>query len=138
MSETFNNYGFNSTMSMGNYVVLIPKAGQSCSADSNAGSSFSISGTRPANTTVQLHSIYISKVYSGISENPEADSSLISLSVKRDSVKYYIMNNVMVLPNNSLFIEKTITLLPNDELLLEYNSSTSSVINTICSTVEIV
>lgn len=135
MSEKFNNYLVKTTLTSGNNseTILIPTAG------SPLPNSYG-SGTRPSNSVSQIHSIYITKEKNGVSTNPEAESTIVSLAIKTGTTSqaYKIADHVQVLPNSSFYIEKTITLLPHQTLvLINGNNTSNSVVNVVCSTVDI-
>lgn len=136
MSERFTNYITRRSYNKGNTQIIIPKDGTSVG---NNGV-----GSRGSNSTCQLHSIYITKeVSANYTSDPLSQASIISLSIVDTSAnkEFFIANNVMVLPHSSFYIEKTITLLPQQQLKLTYanmSPNTDGVyLNTICSSVDI-
>lgn len=130
MAEQFNNYCTKGSINKGTKRVIVPTAGTSLSNGI---------GTRTANSTLQIHSIYIVKEQGGVSPTPESDSAKVSLILKDGNNEYKMGDNILILPNSAFYIEKTITLLPTQSLLIEYTSvnSSSSNIHTICSSVDI-
>lgn len=133
MAEIFNNYLTKKTYSNGNSQVIVPIAGAALSDNNTIGS-------RTANSVCQLHSIYITKEVSGDqSSNPLPNAAHITLSVrdKTTNEMYDIANNVFVLPHSSFYIEKTITLKAQQELVLTFLSSTQYTLHTVCSGVDI-
>lgn len=92
---------------------------------------------RQANAICQIHSIYITQEYTGVSINPEGDAAIVSLFIDNNGSEYMIANNVLVLPNSSFYIEKTITLTESQQLKLKNNGSEKT-LHVVCSSVDIV
>jgi len=139
MAEKFNNYLTSRSYALNNTQILVPKAGQNLSGNG--------SGSRPENAISQIHSIYVTKhVSADYSNDPLTQKSIISLSVVDTSVspnkEYFIANSVIVLPHSSFYIEKAITLLPQQQLKLTYSNISGNpsgvTLSTICSSVDIV
>lgn len=137
MAEKFNNYLTSRSYNLSNTQILVPKAGQNLSGNGT--------GSRAENAISQIHSIYVTKhVSADYSNDPLAQKSIISLSVVDTSAnkEYFIANNVMVLPHSSFYIEKAITLLPQQQLKLTYSNITGNpagvTLSTVCSSVDIV
>ena len=132
MAEKFNNYSKkHNSISKGNTSDIIPYAGNTLSGGS---------GTRPSGSICQIHSLYVIKEHQTISTNPENESAKISLIISEpNKTDVKLACNILILPNSAFYIEKTITLLPTQKLMLEYtsaNSSASSTLYTVCSTVD--
>ena len=73
------------------------------------------------------------------STNPENDGVNLSISIY-DTVnnkEYFIARYIKVLPNSSFYIEKTITLRPQDCIRLTYHGSSSVGIDSVCSGVDL-
>lgn len=125
MAEKFTNYLYNNNnrpVGSGAEVTIIDKHNTQY---------------RQANSICQIHSIYITQEYSGVSTNPEADAARVSLFIDSNGSKYMIANNVLVLPNSSFYIEKTITLTESQQLKLK-NNGAEKTLHVVCSSVDIV
>lgn len=132
MSEKFSSFlsSFNVSSSSAN--VIVPTA----TATTQSG----VVGTRVSGSTTQLHSIYLTMEQATKSTDPIADGVFLSISVYDNATgkDYFIAHNVEVLPHSSFYIEKTITLQPNQSLrVLGTSLSTSKKIHTICSGIDI-
>lgn len=134
MAEIFNNYLTSKTYAKGDAIVIVPKAGSNIASGNGVGS-------RKSYTKSQLHSIYISQETNGnYTSNPLNEKVFITLYVKDGNNEYYIANNVLVLPHSSFYIEKTITLLAQQELYLRYtttNTKANCKLFTVCSSIDI-
>ena len=136
MAESFNNYLTYAKYNAGAWKTIVPQAGGDI--DNSIGV-----GSRLPNTTLQLHSIYITRETDGNhTSDPLSYASFVTLSIydSGSEKSYSIANNVMVLPHSSCYIEKAITLTPQQELRLTYTSTNTGVspnLHTICSSVEI-
>lgn len=143
MAEKFNNYLVSIPFSSTNKtVVIVPQQGGSLPA---SGTVTSATGSRTSGATSQIHSIYLTKSdVSTIVSNPENNGSVVSISVydTTNSKEYFIAKAVMVLPNSSFYVEKTITLRPQDCIRLTYHGNkagqfNNSSIDAICSGVDL-
>lgn len=139
MAEVFNNYLTRKTYSsdVGSITIIPAYSG---SIDSSIGT-----GSRTKDSKAQVHSIYLTQeVESNETANPLTGAVFVSLSIYDNAAQteVYIANNVMILPHSSFYIEKTITLLSQQELRLTYGNATlnpnTKTISTVCSTIEIV
>ena len=120
MAEYFSNYCSKFTCpvpsSLSDVVenVIVPKAGQGLPSTGT--------GSRLPGTIAQLHSIYITQEVSNRYSDPTTRIAYINLKVKDGSSSYYVAHNVMVLPHSAFYIEKTITLLAQQQLILEFTT----------------
>ena len=118
MAEKFNSYVTSIPFSNNlKGMVIVPQQGVSINSEYGYGS-------RPSGSTSQVHSIYLT--YSSpdsIMENPESMAPIVSISILDNSNgrEYYIAKAVMILPNSSFYIEKSITLTTNESLKLTYH-----------------
>ena len=142
MAESFSNFLTSKEFTEANQTIdIVPEAANSISDGI---------GSRVANSVSQIHSIYITKrEYNATQYIPtEKDGAYINIYIydntKND--KYYLAHNVCVLPCSSFYIEKTITLLTNQSLKIEYSEWNKddkgeiikSKIDCICSGIDIV
>ena len=128
MAEKFTNYLFKESMNKGTTLTVIDSAG--------------IQSGRESSSVCQIHSLYITQDFDLVSSNPEEEAATISLFIVSESSQkeYMVANNVLILPNSSFYIEKTITLKPSDKLRIRYTglkSSSSKTISVVCSAVDI-
>jgi len=137
MAESFNNYLTGAKYNVDQTRVIVPRAGSSIDSEVGVGS-------RLTDAVTQLHSIYVAKEISGNhTDDPITYASFITISIYDYNTQktYAVAQNVMVLPHSSFYIEKAITLTPQQELRLTYttaNSSSSGTnIYTVCSSVDI-
>lgn len=146
MAEYFNNYLTKRSFNKNQYQIIVPVAGTDLSVNGTADNNNYVSGTRPSNATSQIHSIYITKHVTSnyTNDDPLSQAAVVSLSIVdtgNDNREFYIANNVMVLPHSSFYVEKAITLLPQQYLKLTYSNispNTNGVsISTVCSSVDI-
>lgn len=137
MAESFNNYLTGAKYSLDQARTIVPRAGSSIDSDIGVGS-------RLTDAVTQLHSIYVTKEISGNHINdPYNYAVFITIAIYDYNTQksYPVAQNVMVLPHSSFYIEKAITLTPQQELILTYTSANSSDsgtnIYTVCSSVDI-
>ena len=131
MAENFNNYLTKKSYSTGGTQIIIPAAEEAISSSVGA-------GERGASTISQVHSIYITKIItSDQSSDPIGNAAVVSISVRDNATDYYIAKNVKVLPHSSFYIEKTITLRPQDCIRLTYHGSSSAGIDAVCSGIDL-
>lgn len=128
MAEKFTNYLFKESMNKGSTLTVIDSAG--------------IQSGRESSSVCQIHSLYITQDFDWVSSNPEEEAATISLFIvsENSQKEYMVANNVLILPNSSFYIEKTITLKPSDKLRIRYTglkSSSSKTISVVCSAVDI-
>lgn len=128
MAEKFTNYLFKESMNKGTTLTVIDSAG--------------IQSGRESSSVCQIHSLYITQDFDLVSSNPEEEAATISLFIvsENSQKEYMVANNVLILPNSSFYIEKTITLKPSDKLRIRYTglkSSSSKTISVVCSAVDI-
>ena len=144
MAEKFNNYLVSVPFSSNNKsVTIIPQQGVSFPIQGQT-VNYSI-GTRTAGSTSQIHSIYLTKAdVSEIIEKPEDNAAVVSISVYDtiNGTEYFIAKAVYVLPNSSFYIEKTITLKPQDSIKLTYHGNKAKqfpaiTIDAVCSGVDL-
>jgi len=140
MAEKFNNYLVSAACAANRKFTIVPTQGTSLQSLSETGVNAS-SGQRVASSTSQIHSIYLTKSnVTSIDSNPEANGIVASISVydSMTSQEYYIAKAVNVLPNSSFYIEKTITLRPQDAMKVTiHNSPASTTIDVVCSGVDL-
>lgn len=135
MAERFNNYLTKRSYSKDNTQTIVPKAGNSITSNGI--------GSRTNGTISQVHSIYVTQEINGnFIDDPLSNAAYICLSVydTTNSKEYFIAHNVLVLPHSAFYIEKTITLLGQQELRLRYtsqNGTTSRTLCTVCSSIDI-
>lgn len=140
MAEIFNNYLTAKEFTPSSTAfIIVPKAGSELASATG-------SGSRAANTIVQLHSIYITKNVNSVVDNPLDGKAYVTIAIRDTSSTqsggkvYPIASNVIVLPHSSFYIEKTITLRKQDQLEITYttlNPSGTVTLSTVCSGVEI-
>ena len=142
MAEKFNNYLVSVPFSSDNTVVtLVPQQGVSLPIDGQRVNN--ASGSRTSGATSQIHSIYLTKSSQDeYSEYPERDGVEVSISVYDTTTEstfkeYYIAKYVRILPNSSFYIEKTITLRPQDCIRLKYHGTASVTVDAVCSGVDL-
>lgn len=144
MAEKFNNYLVSVTFSSSTKtVIIVPQQGTSFTQLSQNVNS--AKGSRTSGATSQIHSIYLTKSdVSSIVENPEDNAAVVSISVydTTNSKEYFIAKGVYVLPNSSFYVEKTITLSPQDCIRLTYHgnkagSFVNARIDAVCSGVDL-
>lgn len=142
MAEKFNNYLVSVPFSSSNRtVVIVPSALTNSSSLPIQGQSVNhANGSRTSGSTSQIHSIYLTKSdQNSYSANPENDGVNLSIGIY-DTVnnkEYFLARYVKVLPNSSFYIEKTITLRPQDCIRLTYHGSTAVGIDSVCSGVDL-
>jgi hypothetical protein len=137
MAERFNNYLTKKTYNTNNQKtqVIVPKAGDSITSNGV--------GSRTIGSISQVHSIYVTQEVNGnFINDPLSNAAYICLYIydRTNSKEYYIANDVLVLPHSAFYIEKTITLLGQQELRLRYsnqNGSTARTLCTVCSSIDI-
>ena len=135
MAERFTNYLTSTSYNKGDSHIIIP-------VQNSTLSEYGI-GDREDGATSQIHSIYITKhVTDNYTNNdPLSQAAVVSLSIVDGNNEYFIANNVMVLPHSSFYVEKAITLLPQQYLKLTYSNispnANGTTISTVCSTVDI-
>ena len=133
MAESFSNFLSKRTYSSGNTQIIIPKA--------NGQTQSNVVGTRPVGATSQIHSVYITKEQTGseVIKDVESAGVYVNIYIDDNGTKYYIGHNVCILPYSSFYIEKTITLLSQQTLNIEYTSlnKNQAAINCVCSCVDI-
>lgn len=126
MAEKFTNYLFQETMSVNQTFTVIDQAGYN---------------GRQTGSVCQIHSLYITQIHDGVPSNPEDLAATVSLMIESNTSKeYMIANNVLILPNSSFYIEKTITLKPTDRLKIKYTglkTTSSKTISVVCSAVDL-
>lgn len=139
MAEKFNNYLVSIPFSSSNRtVVIVPQQGVSLPIQGQTVNHSN--GSRTSGSTAQIHSIYLTKSdQNSYSANPENDGVNLSISIY-DTVnnkEYFLARYVKVLPNSSFYIEKTITLRPQDCIRLTYHGSSAVGIDAVCSGVDL-
>ena len=139
MAEKFNNYLVSIPFSSSNKIVtIVPPHGVSLPISGQVVNQ--ANGTRTSGSTSQIHSIYLTKSdQNSYSTNPENDGVDLSISIfdTVNNKEYFISKYIKVLPNSSFYIEKTITLRPQDSIRLTYHGSTSAGVDAICSGVDL-
>lgn len=139
MAEKFNNYLASIPFSSSNRtVVIVPR--QSLSLPIQGERVNHASGTRTAGSTAQIHSIYLTKSsQNSYSTDPKTDGVDLSIGIydTDENKEYFIAKYIKVLPNSSFYIEKTITLRPQDCIRLTYHGSSSAGIDAVCSGIDL-
>lgn len=139
MAEKFNNYLVSVPFSSSNKIVtIVPPHGVSLPIQGQTVNQ--ANGTRTSSATSQIHSIYITKSdQNSYSSNPEADGVNLSISIfdTVNNKEYFISKYIKVLPNSSFYIEKTITLRPQDSIRLTYHGTSTVGIDAVCSGVDL-
>lgn len=120
MSEFFNNYlkkqtQFNKNTS----ITLIEKAGE---------------GNRPKNSTTQIHSLYITQETEKVMKSVEDEAFYVNIIIKdhASNTEISLSSNTCILPHAPFYIEKTITLLPNQSLIIKGNISNNTNTKSLC------
>lgn len=139
MAEKFNNYLVSIPFSSSNRTItIVPQQGGSLPISGQTVNY--ANGSRTSGATSQIHSIYLTKAdQNSYSSNPENDGVNLSVSVydTTNNKEYFIAKYIKILPNSSFYIEKTITLRPQDSIRLTYHGSTTTTIDAVCSGVDL-
>lgn len=143
MAENFNNYLVSIPFTSSNKVVTIVPPCNTSSDNSLPMSGQTVNyanGSRTSGSTAQIHSIYLTKSdQNAYSTDPETDGVNLSIGIfdTVNNKEYFIAKFIKVLPNSSFYIEKTITLRPQDSIRLTYHGSASTTIDAVCSGVDL-
>lgn len=136
MAEVFNNYLFNGEITNGTSVTLITKA----SGASN--NTTTTKGTRTLNSVTQIHSLYLSQDTITKISDVESNGIYVDIIIDNgDGFTTNVANNVCILPHAPFYIEKTITLLSHQSLIIKGNQSngtTKKRVYAVCSCIDIV
>ena len=140
MAEKFTNYLVSANYASNRTITIVPQQGASLTT-SEAGV-ISAAGSRTGGSTEQLHSIYLTKSnVTSVVQNPESQGVILSVFVydSTNNKEYYLAKAINVLPNSSFYIEKTITLRPQDALKIKFHScaDSSAIIDSVCSGVDL-
>lgn len=114
MAETFTSYRAKSNNSSGT-VIIVPKSGES-----NI-----IGDSREANSTTQIHSIYVSQVLQNhLNESQlEENMNFFHLAIRDNLNTIFIAHDIPLVPQSAYYVEKTLTLLPSQELVIIFQES---------------
>ena len=113
MAEKFTSYRATSPNSTG-IITVVPQSG-----DSNA-----TGDERTANSTTQVHAIYVSQVLpSHLQENQLEDNiNFFHIGISDGINTFYIGHDIALVPQSAFYVEKTITLLPSQYLFIEFQA----------------
>lgn len=113
MAEKFTSYRATSPNSSG-VITLVP----------TSGSSNPIGDERTANSTTQIHAIYVSQVLPNhLSEDQlENNMNFFHIGISDGINTTYIAHDIALLPQSAYYVEKTVTLLPSQYLFIEFQT----------------
>ena len=113
MAEKFTSYRGKSDNSSGTF-VLVPVSG----------GSNTIGDERIANSTTQVHALYVSQVLPNhlTEETLQDNMNFFHIGITDGINTFYIGHDLPLVPQSAYYVEKTITLLPSQSMFIEFQA----------------